>query len=160
MPNCRSIPEGDWAEARRKLIFFFAHSRMHNAEDLAQEVLALVWRREDYNFGSDEEFLRVCYGFARNVLRAARREEARRASTRLEESHLKMESGSEQLNPAEISILYDQAVFIGETRLRQDDWRLIQAIASDDKPGKPLENKKRVRLHRARKRLRRLLGWE
>ncbi len=160
MPNSRSIPEGYWANARRQLIFFFAHSGMYSAEDLAQEVLARVLRREDYDFADYEEFLRVCYGFAKNVLRSARREQARRAAIGLEESHLKVDFEGERLNPAEMAILYDQAVTIGETQLRQEDWRLIQASASDEKQGPPLQNRDRVRLHRARKRLRRLLGWD
>ena len=72
MPTCRSLSPDAWEQARQALVFYF--SRRHglaNAEDLAQETLAAFWKREDFEFEREEDFLRVCYAFARRILQVA-----------------------------------------------------------------------------------------
>ena len=46
--------------------------RNGEAEDLAQETLVSICAREDYSFAKEEDFLCVCYGFARRIFRAVR----------------------------------------------------------------------------------------
>ena len=53
---------------RSKLIFYFSHRRLHDPEDLADDVIARAWRR--YTDGATiEELLQYCYGIAANVVR-------------------------------------------------------------------------------------------
>ena len=85
--NCRAIPETAWEHARRMLVFYF--SRRHqgmDAEDLAQETLARLWSRDDYGFDREEDFLRVCYGFARLILQKGYREARKHAAEALNTS--------------------------------------------------------------------------
>src|SRR5437879_3933453 len=78
MANCRDIPPALWAQAREALIRYFAsRAGAADAEELAHETLVAVLQREDYEFKGPEDFLKVCYGFARNVHMASRRKLAR-----------------------------------------------------------------------------------
>ena len=83
MPNSRTIPGHLWEHAQRALVFYFAHHGAVNAEDLAQDTLAEVWRRSDYEFRKDADFLRVCYAFARLILKADWRRERQRADAEM-----------------------------------------------------------------------------
>src|SRR5437660_6335643 len=85
MANSRSVPPALWAHSREALIYFFAnHHGMPEAEDLAHETLAELWRREDYIFNSAEDFMKVCYGFANNILLTAKRRRPRHAAVPLQ----------------------------------------------------------------------------
>src|SRR5579864_726204 len=88
MANCRSISPEAWAHARESLVFYFSrrHARS-DAEDLAQETLLAVWNREDYEFEKEEDFLKVCYGFARRILLEGYRDAHRHAGSEMDPSH-------------------------------------------------------------------------
>src|ERR1051325_7270350 len=75
MFNSRTIPTELWAQARQSLIYFFSRRLgMQNAEDLAHQTLLAIWIREDYEFSELEDFGKVCFGFAKNILKEGIRE--------------------------------------------------------------------------------------
>ena len=165
MPNCRSISPETWAHARECLVFYF--SRRHgrsNAEDLAQETLLSIWNREDYEFESEEDFLKVCYGFARRISKVGYRE-ARHHDGNVADDSLSApqhEWGSQRAT--ESRMLLAQVWEIGRSQLLEKEWRIIQQATDSDgaaiAQGPNIENgsNARVRLHRARKKLAKLVG--
>jgi|HubBroStandDraft_1064217.scaffolds.fasta_scaffold448395_2 hypothetical protein len=166
MPNCRSIPPAVWGQAHDALVFYF--SRRHgiaNAEDLAQETLAAVLSREDFEFAKEGDFLKVCYGFAGRISQAGYRQLQKHAASELDPDFHKPVSRRFCLNPTEMAILLDEVLRTGESRLSEKDWALIkQSIAWDPAPVADPQNlsdanKTRVRLHRARRKLAKLTGW-
>src|SRR5260370_399388 len=85
MINCRSVPPKTWEYARQALVFYFTRRHgLSDAEDLAQETLATILSREDYHFEKEEDFLKVCYGFAGHILQTARRGAAKCAGSPLD----------------------------------------------------------------------------
>src|SRR5579871_1348020 len=122
MPNCRSMPPEVWAHARECLIFYF--SRRHprsDAEDLAQETLLALWNREDYEFDREEDFLKVCYGFARHVLQEGYRKSERHAAEPLDPA---LPAGQHEWSSAramESRMLLAEVCEIGRSQLREND---------------------------------------
>jgi len=165
MPNCRSVAPETWAHARECLVFYFSrrHTRS-DAEDLAQETLLAVWNREDYEFEKEEDFLRICYGFARRILLEGYRETQRHAAAELEASHPAPPGGFGGQRATESRMLLKEVCAIGQSKLRDKEWDLIMMSAESDRRTMADElklgdaNNVRVRLHRARKRLAKLTG--
>jgi RNA polymerase sigma factor (sigma-70 family) len=165
MPNSHSISPETWAHARQCLIFYFSrrHARS-DAEDLAQETLLALWNREDYEFAKDEDFLKVCYGFARRILLEGYRETQRHAATALDPSHPapQREPGSQRAT--ESSMLLAEVCAVGQSQLTDKEWNLITMAAERNRTTIADElklggaNNVRVRLHRARKKLAKLTG--
>lgn len=166
MPNCRSISPQAWTHARECLIFYF--SRRHsssNAEDLAHETLLSIWNREDYEFESEEDFLKVCYGFARRVSKEGYREARRHEGSIVDDSlpASQHEWGSQRAT--ESRLLLAKVWEIGQSQLLEKEWRIIQQATSSDgaaisrEPNIENGSKARVRLHRARKKLAKLVGF-
>jgi hypothetical protein len=166
MPNCRSIPPAVWEHARQALITFF--SRRHqfaNAEDLAQETLAVLWSRQDFEFDKEEEFLRVCYGFAGKISLAGYRTARKHDAEQLDTASRPTSGFNVGLNPVEASLLLDEVVRIAKAELRDQDWKLIENAALEERDGParrpdPMQaNRARVGLFRARRKLKELTGW-
>lgn len=166
MPTCRSIPAEAWEHARQALVFYF--SRRHgfsDAEDLAQEALATLWGREDYEFQKEEDFLRVCFGFARLVSLQGYRRSQKHAGDEMDGVEPAPSQGEGSAVQTEMRILLDQVCRMGASKLNEKDWELIRHAAAGDRAAaaEALDigdaNNLRVRLHRARKRLARLTGW-
>lgn len=166
MLNCRSVSPTTWEHARQALVFYF--SRRHGlstAEDLAHETLVNILSREDYQFEKEEDFLRVCYGFANHVLQTARREAAKRAENSLVSDVAAAGAETQGLTDAEINVFLDEVLRLGRHQLREIDWQLIQQSTALDgdrstaavDPAKA--NSARVKLHRARRKLALLTGW-
>ncbi|HEY6389874.1 MAG TPA: hypothetical protein VIX89_01280 [Bryobacteraceae bacterium] len=155
-----------WEYARQALVFYFTRRHgLSGAEDLAHETLASILSREDYQFEKEEDFLKVCYGFASHVLQAAWREPDRSGGN-LSNAILAAPSRKTQgLNDAELSVYLDEALRLGKEQLRDVDWQLIQQslVLEGDRSGVELDptaaNKARVKLHRARRKLAKLAGW-
>ncbi len=164
MFNCRSVSPKTWEFARQALVFYF--TRRHGlvgAEDLAHETLAAILKREDYQFEQEEDFLKVCYGFASHILQSARREDFRGADSSLECSLASPAVHTGGLNDTELNIYLDEVLRLGQDQLRETDWQLIQqAIVLDGGRVEELDpagaNSARVKLHRARKKLATLAG--
>lgn len=166
MPNCRSIPPTAWEHARQALIFYF--SRRHglsDAEDLAQETLATLWSRDNYEFEKEEDFLRVCYGFARLILQKGYREAQKHAGEELDPATPAAAHDIGGPIETETRILLAQICQVGASQLQEKEWQLIEQAALSDRATIASElnmgdaNNVRVRLHRARKKLARLTGW-
>src|SRR5271155_5638324 len=135
MPNCRSLPPSAWEQARKALVFYF--SRRHglsNAEDLAQETLAALWSRADYEFDKEEDFLRVCYGFANRISQQGYRTTKRHATSELD-LDLAATPGNRPhgLSGAEMNVMLEEVLEIG-SRMQRKDWDLIQKAALPDRP--------------------------
>jgi DNA-directed RNA polymerase specialized sigma24 family protein len=165
MINCRSVSPKAWEHARQALVFYFTRRHgISSAEDLAQETLAAVLSREDYQFEKEEDFLKVCYGFAGHMLQTARRGVAKSAGNSIDAV---LEAGGAEahgLEDAELNVYLNEVLRLGKDQLRDADWQLIrQSVALDGNHGggsRPAgDNNARVKLHRARRRLAQLVGW-
>jgi DNA-directed RNA polymerase specialized sigma24 family protein len=159
MLNCRSIPPELWVHARKCLIFFFSRRGDPNAEDLAQETLMTVWAREDYQFEKQEDFLKVCYGFARKILFGGHRERRKHAAEELGISVGSRMQEIKGLEGTEVSVFLEEVRCRADAELQEEEWAAIQAAIDRDGQQPPVDNKGRVQLHRARKKLAKLTGW-
>jgi DNA-directed RNA polymerase specialized sigma24 family protein len=162
--NCRSVSPKTWEHARQALVFYFTRRHgLPNAEDLAHETLATILSREDYQFEKEEDFLRVCYGFAWHILQTARREAGRDISTSIEFTRTLSRPDTQGLRDAELNVYLNEVLRLGEDELRKPEWQLIQqsiVLDGDRIAADPVEaNSARVKLHRARKKLVQLTGW-
>jgi DNA-directed RNA polymerase specialized sigma24 family protein len=164
MPNSREISQAAWAHARECLIFYF--SRRHarpDAEDLAQETLLTLWN-SDYSIEKDEDFLKVCYGFARHIAQQGFRERCRHEGSPVdpEQPARNYEWGSQRSTEARMFLA--QVCEIGQAQLPAVEWQIIQAAAGSEeeaslhKLNTAEANRMRVRLHRARRKLAGLVG--
>jgi hypothetical protein len=162
MITCRSIPDATWEQARKALIFFFTrrHGRNH-AEDLAHDTLAAFWGRDDFEFEAEADFLRVCRAFAANVLKATQRKDYKQRTVELDLELHHSTGNAFGLNPTEMLVLLRET-YEAKSRLSMRDRQSIQDIAEGvpTHPDPEQANRDRVRLHRARKRLERLLNWK
>jgi DNA-directed RNA polymerase specialized sigma24 family protein len=165
MPTSRSIPEDSWQQARKALVFYFTHQGAANAEDLAQETLSELWRRDDYEFREAEDFLRVCYAFARLILMAEWRRQRRRETAELAHCQQPPVYSVIRLNPAEMAAYLEEVLEAGRSQLSTRDWNAIQDCVTETGESEAVANanqanQARVQLHRARRRLGRLIGWK
>ncbi len=158
------------------LIFFFSHRGFTNAEDLAHDTLEALWRRADYQFEKDEDFLQICHAFANRVRKAAFRKDRRIQTAELDEQQVVARYNASAINPAEMSVLLQEVLEAGRTELNTRDWGFIRKTvleetgepdreapgeaASGEIPSDSQMNKGRVQHHRARERLKRLTGWK
>jgi DNA-directed RNA polymerase specialized sigma24 family protein len=167
MANSRSISPEAWAHAQESLIFYFSrrHARA-DAEDLAQETLLAIWNREDYEFDKEEDFLRVCYGFARHISKEGYRETVRHAGVPLDPSLPMPQHEWSGARATESRILLEKVCEIGRSQLHEKDWQIIEQAADIDRATMAKEfnmgdaNNVRVRLHRARRKLAKLTGHD
>jgi hypothetical protein len=156
--NYRSISPAQWEAARQSLVFFFKYKGMSNSEDLAHDALLAILRREDYEFESVEDFPKVCIGFARNILKDARRNAGHQEGS-LEHLVLAiLHSESQGLVGAELGVYLHELLRIGKEQLSQSDWTAIeQGIDGTDAHANSVRD--RVRRSRARKKLANLVEW-
>jgi DNA-directed RNA polymerase specialized sigma24 family protein len=161
------MPPAAWNQARLKLVHFFTRGRaLQNAEDLAQDTLAALWSRADYEFRNESDFSLVCYGFAKRVLKAAFRRECRDAYEELTDSAERLQANAFGLNPAEMAVYLDEVLTLANSQLREREWDIIQSGALEDRETLARKfalgtaNNARVHLSRARKKLALLAGWD
>jgi len=164
--NCRSIPEDLWLAASKALVFYF--SRRHgrsNAEDLAQDTLAVIWKRSDFNFESQEQFLRVVYGFASRISKQAYRRARKHGGDNLDTDVSARQPRLVGLAGAEVAVFFKDVCREGEAGLSDEDWQLVQKLMESDVSqvyesfGLSDSNGLRVRLHRIRRKLSGLSGF-
>ncbi len=152
MVTCRSISPATWEQARKALVFYFQRRvGFARAEDLAHDTLAAFWLREDFQFQEEGDFLRVCYGFAENILKAALRKDKSHLQDELQESSTR-ESNAFGLNSVEMRICLDKLLEAAQDGLLQKDWELIENYVTLNLSGdgrSQSSNRYRVALHRA-----------
>jgi DNA-directed RNA polymerase specialized sigma24 family protein len=165
MPTSRSISPETWAHVRDALVFYFTrrHGIAH-AEDLAQETLAAVLGRDDYEFACEEDFPKVCLAFARRVSWTGYRARQREAGP-LDFADATLPPGHHAgADAVEARILLDQVQAIAQQSLRDREWHLIlEAAGLPSHPSAALlraaePNRFRVYLFRARRKLAALAG--
>lgn len=160
MLNSRSIPHELWITARKSLVFFFSRRGLESvAEDLANETLMTVWNRCDFEFEQKEDFLKICYGFARKVLQESFKEHRRHSCIELNpemKTYLQKVNG---LEGSEVQVFLDEVCHHAKAELLDSEWNLIRDAANRHANDQPSAAKMRVRLHRARKKLAKLTGW-
>ncbi|HWF02438.1 MAG TPA: hypothetical protein VHA06_02055 [Candidatus Angelobacter sp.] len=165
MFNCRSISPETWTHARESLVFYFSRRHVRSdAEDLAQETLLSIWDREDYEFEKEEDFLKVCYGFARRKLQEGYRESRRHEGDTADDSLSAPQHAWGSQRATESRLLFEQVCELGQSQLQKKEWRMIREAAELDRAATVHEitvedaGKVRVRLHRARKKLAKIVG--
>lgn len=159
MLNCRSIPTELWIQARMLLVSYFSRRGMANAEDLAHDTLTAVWSRENFEFEKEEDFLKICYGFARNIYLDGCRKVRNYSSYELDNV---MESPVHRVNGLEgneITIFLEEVHKRAEVELAANEWALIAEAVTSDSTARHGLGSDRMRLHRARKKLAKLTGW-
>jgi DNA-directed RNA polymerase specialized sigma24 family protein len=171
MPNSRTISPEAWGHAREALVFYFSRRNgSSQAEDLAQETLAAIWERDDFEFEKDEDFLRVCMGFARRISQAGFRDQKRHSGKIIQSDISAPTHHSDGARATESRILLEDILDAGKLQLREKDWELIQFAANlNGEDGQSAQranhlhasdaNKFRVYLFRARKKLAEATGW-
>ena len=159
MPNCRSIPPETWVQASKALFYFFRRKCVSNPEDLAQETLMTVWSREDYQFEKEDDFLKVCYGFARKILQEGYRVSRKHAAEELDPSVEARVRGIQGLEGNEVNVFLEEVCRRADAELQEEEWAAIRDAIDRDRQDHPVEGKQRVRLYRARKKLAKLTGW-
>jgi hypothetical protein len=161
--NCRSIPDSVWAHARQALLSYFAWRGVSNAEDFAQDTLAAFWANDSYEFEREEDFLRICYAFARRSLMAGRRKEQKHSAEELDPGLPAPAGNTLGLNPAELAIFLKETVEAAQSAWSKPDWKAM-ANGAREEECMPADaagaNRRRVRRHRARRRLAQLTGWK
>jgi DNA-directed RNA polymerase specialized sigma24 family protein len=163
MISCRSIPEVEWADAKQKLCFFFSRRhRRPDAEDLAQETLFWVWQR-NLPIEKQEDFLRLCHGFANKILLSAIRNGIRHGHAPLKFDVAAPEPEIQGLTGAEVQVIVAEILRIGSEQLSARDLQLLGEMADADQQD-PADRtaksgKERLQQHRLRKKLMKIVGW-
>lgn len=149
-------------------MYFMRRERdMEDVEDLVQQTLAAIWRRDDYQFEGEDQFIRVCFGFAAFIQKAHLRDQHRNIVNRGSQEIAASATTTCGLNATEMEIFADQVKRVAEAKLNAEEWQTIQSALSADL-GETTEvdhgilgnaNAMRVRLYRVRKKLARLVGW-
>jgi DNA-directed RNA polymerase specialized sigma24 family protein len=160
MLNSRSIPNETWVHAHKALVHFFTRKDVSNPEDLAQETLMTLWSREDYHFDKEDDFLKVCYGFAKKILLEGYRLGRRHAAQELDPLVESPVQGVQGLEGSEVSVFLGEVCRRANAELLEEEKAAIEAAIDRGREDKPVEGKQRVRLHRARKKLAKLTGWQ
>jgi DNA-directed RNA polymerase specialized sigma24 family protein len=167
VPTSRDIDQETWKHARQCLVYYFSRRGLADAEDLANDTLLALWVRSDYVFEREEDFLRVCYGFADNVRRQGFRQAQKDFLSLSDEQIVPAPGGSlSGLRGAEIPVFLREVQTAAEDRLRENEREYIDAVAADELTDAPTArdyaaaNRFRVGLHRARRKLSKLTGWD
>jgi DNA-directed RNA polymerase specialized sigma24 family protein len=166
MIDCRSISPETWKHAHAALVLYFRHRcGFRDAEDQAQETMTAIWQRQDYQFESEEDFLKVCHGFARKIRFEALREAKKHAAGILD-PNLPDTGGAGGARSIEAKILLREVRRLGEQQMDEEEWDVIWLHAMQAESGvRPASvdareaNRMRVRLHRFRRKLSELVGW-
>ncbi len=159
MPTSRSIPSEAWVQARQALVFYFSRRHgLESAEDLAQETLAALWSRDDFEFAHEKDFLRVCYAFAQRVSKVGWRRQSRDTTVELNEE---VGAKTARSNQAEMAVYLREVLDALRSEMSSRDRQLIVdgAAGTIGHSGPEEANRMRVGLCRARKRLAKLTGW-
>lgn len=160
MLDSHSISPDLWVYARKCLVYYFMHRHgASNAEDLAQDTLMAIWIRKDYTFEKEEDFLKVCYGFARNIHQEGIRVDQKHAADELTSDVERPAPKVQGMQYQEVQVFLNEVQTQAEDELLADELALIVEAMKRDGQNPPLSSKLRVKLHRARKKLEKITGW-
>lgn len=118
-----------------------------------------VWQREDFRFEKEEDFLRVCYGFARHILQQGYRDGQKHVADELPPDIERPAPKVQGLQRQELQVFLDQIRTLAEADLLDDELALIVEVMKRDGHDPPLSSKLRVKLYRVRKKLEKITGW-
>jgi DNA-directed RNA polymerase specialized sigma24 family protein len=165
MVTCRAISKAVWEQAREALVFYFERRvGFMDAEDLAQDTLAAIWRRADFEFEVEEDFPKICYAFAKRILKASLRKDKGHLQTELQATIPAPERNLFGLNSMEMEVYLDEVMTAARSGMLEHEWRAIENRARYEAYGEtqPLDDRERNRLrvefHRAKEKLTELLG--
>jgi DNA-directed RNA polymerase specialized sigma24 family protein len=158
MIRCQEIQPEMWSKAGKRLVFYFGQRLHEDAEDLAQQTLLEVWRR-NMELVDPDDFLKLCYGFARNVDKAAGREKHKHVAEALDPAMPEQVNNVGGMREEELSLFIEEVQQTAESNLKKDEWELIQEAMKDEDPDIPRSGRLRVKLLRARRKLKKLTGW-
>lgn len=163
--NSRSIPQELWEEARQAIVAYFSvRHGWSQAEDLAQDTLATIWAREDFLFESEDQFLRVCYGFASRILLQAYRQTRKHTGQPLDPAAPSHDAAASGLIGMEVAVFVEEVGRAARCSLTETEWELVQSLAEGDRAELSAgfdageANRFRVRLCRIRQKLTKLTG--
>jgi DNA-directed RNA polymerase specialized sigma24 family protein len=163
--TCRDISDTMWAEAFQALVLFFRHRLAAEPDELAQQTLVRILRRQDpYQFEKEEDFPKVCFGFAKIIWLEHCRQQKRDSTTLLDPAMPAPAHDSGGQQATEDRIFLEEICRIGETQLKKKEWEMIQQAADSDRSAMAEDlkmgnaNNVRVQLHRVRQKLSRLIG--
>ncbi|HLJ85685.1 MAG TPA: hypothetical protein VKZ53_02620 [Candidatus Angelobacter sp.] len=118
-----------------------------------------IWAREDYEFEKEEDFLKVCRGFARKILLEGYRASTKHAAEELDPETKSRVPGIQGLKGNEVSVFLNEVFSRADAELEEEERAAIQAAVDRDSQDHPVDGKQRIRLFRARKKLAKLTGW-
>jgi len=165
MVNSCSIRPEMWDQARRALVFYFV--RRHGfsaAEDLAHETLTVIWSR-NFEFEKEEQFLRVCYGFASRISQQGHRRAQKLSGDNVRPEVPAQNANWGGLSGAEVGVFLREVCQEAECILTEKDWELVQRLMDDDRAemmaglGMKESNRFRVQLFRIRRKLAHIKGF-
>ena len=163
-----TIPEEVWNQATKALTRFFGSKGCGDrVSDLVQDTLTRISGRTEYRFEEEEDFLRLCHGFARMILLEDRRKWNRnRSAVEYDDSALYGGSRPKSLSGVERQLHNRKLLELLKPCLKEEDWRMLEDSLEMDretqarKLGVSNANAMGVRIFRAlekvRKRLRNL----
>jgi len=145
------------------LVLYFRRRGFRHPEDLAQNTLLALYKRSDFEFAGDDDFLKICYAFARNVAQEGRRE-ARRDVGFIGREATASVARSGSLREIEMPVFLNEVLRAGERFLKEEEWAAIRSgVESEKTPlrpgGESAAGRLRVLRHRARNKLAELTGW-
>jgi DNA-directed RNA polymerase specialized sigma24 family protein len=147
------------------VVYFSRRHGVAQAEDLAQDTLTTLWAREDFLFETEDQFLRVCYGFASRILLQAYRQTRKHAGQPLDPAAPNHEAQAAGLMGMEVAVFVEEIGRAARSSLTERDWQLVQTLAEEDRAELSAgfdageANRFRVRLYRIRQKLTQLTGW-
>jgi DNA-directed RNA polymerase specialized sigma24 family protein len=136
-------------------VFYFKHkTHPGEAEDLAHDTIE-TFLRTDFQFRSKKDFLKVCYGFAHNILLAHYRKQGRRRTVELDWDVAAEETNVLGLTQVEMDTLLRQTYEAAE-KLSDRDREILEIGLEDGEESKG--NTFRVAFHRMGRRLKKIIN--
>ncbi len=165
--TCRDVSQKSWEQARAALIFYFQKRvGFQKAEDLAQQTIERILTKEEFTFEQESDFLRVCLGFAAKIRFEEYRKETKRQERSLEDCPAATGLQTQTREKPEIRIYLEEVLRIAKKNLRNKDWSFLEeemelfASHSTETLNAAEQNRLRVRRHRLREKLQKLLNWK
>src|SRR5580658_8070668 len=124
--TCRDISEATWMEAFHALVVFFRHRLAAEPDELAQQTLVRIFHRQDpYCFEKEEDFPKVCYGFAKIIWLEHQRRQQRDTTTVLDPAMPAPAHHAGGQQATEDHIFLEEIRRIGQTQLKKKEWEII-----------------------------------